>query len=260
MEASSLSELMTKASVSLRNSLQGVLTGMDLLSDYLSEEEAFHCAGNVLRGMYQLERTSWNLNLLFRLQRGEYSVRAEHCDLHDFWGELFERAGSLLRELGLTLDAELSPRCLSGCLDPILTEALFWNLLDNAAANAADGRLRVELSAPEAGQLLLRMENRADPAALRLPLGSAEEPAFSDALGLGLSLIREGAAAHGGSLLLSADRKGLVTALLRLDVSAEHGRDLCARTLAMHPGLDGGLVYLSRQLPARCYDPRGIFG
>ena len=86
---------------------------------------------------------------------------------------------------------------------------------------------------------------------------AAPQQALTPGMGLGLSVVSAGAACHGGSLLLSTDRDGTVTALL--SVAAEAGADAANRSFIQLPtGTEAALIALSPVLPPELYRPEDL--
>ena len=88
-------------------------------------------------------------------------------------------------------------------------------------------------------------------------------PAVEDGrfgLGLGLLLVRQTAALHGGCLLISEVPEGGTVAALFLQRNLPASSDLCSPLTAVdYAGCrDHGLVELSRELPAQLYEVRNI--
>ena len=112
-----------------------------------------------------------------------------------------------------------------------LLEQLVWNLVENAVIHNRDrGFVEIEVG-PAGGDLLVRVENSGPrvpgdaTAALlepfqRLGRGAAGGPGA----GVGLSIVRAVAAAHGGSVSLSARREGGLRVEVRLPASVRSER------------------------------------
>jgi signal transduction histidine kinase len=109
-----------------------------------------------------------------------------------------------IERCGLTLETSIRPVALVG--DPALVERLVANLCDNAIHyNVPDGRIEVRLR-DRAGMAVLRVTNTGPPVPqeqvdrLFEPFQRLHRTADHDHHGLGLSIVRAIAAAHGGTI------------------------------------------------------------
>ena len=132
--------------------------------------------------------------------------------------ELGGQLRELLQEAGIRLELRLPSQPVEACLDWTLTAALLRELTANAAANAGDGAVTLELSADGPDRIRFTLRNRPCeplPEAL-FHRHAAERGERFEGLGLGLSLVSAGAACMGGSFLISTDDSGRVAAVLSL--------------------------------------------
>lgn len=262
-----------RAAGSIRLALHDVTVGLEALTDpalmnavpedpalrdAAAPGEASRHSGLAMRGVYRLRRTVEGMELYSRLRGGSYRPACEEVSVLStvsaFLGELSE----LLRAADLELSWELPQRDFVLRLDWPLIAVLLEELFANAAANTADGRLRVKLTR-SGDRLLFAVSNRpAEPLPEDLFHQHAEpQQALSPGMGLGLSVASAGAACHGGSLLLSTDRDGTVTALL--SVAAGERADAANRSFIQLPtGAEGALIALSPVLPPELYRPEDL--
>lgn len=224
-----------------------------------SSGEAARSGGLALRGVYRMRRAVETLELYARLRSGSYRLACREISVTASASALFGELAELLRAAGLSLSWELPPRDLVLRLDWPLLSFLLQELICNAAANSADGRIRVKLTKSGDERLRFAVSNRpAEP----LPEGlfhqyAAPQQALTPGMGLGLSVVSAGAACHGGSLLLSTDRDGTVTALLSM--AAEAGADAANRSFIQLPtGTEAALIALSPVLPPELYRPEDL--
>jgi signal transduction histidine kinase len=120
-----------------------------------------------------------------------------------------------LTQLSLSIDSELDPAPTTG--DPALLERLIANLIDNAVEyNISGGDVRVR-TGTENGRAVLTVTNDGpqiapeDIGRLLEPfqrLGAARTSSSSDHHGLGLSIVRAIAVAHGAELTLTPEPQG----------------------------------------------------
>lgn len=162
------------------------------------------------------------LDGLLALARAEHQLPApEPVEL----AALVEAEVAAADTAGLRVTRDLEPAVVDG--EPTLLALLVRNLLHNAVRyNTPDGWLRVEVAA-RTGRAVLTVANSGPPVAdvprLFEPFrrGAGERTGSADGSGLGLSIVRAVARAHGG------------------DVTAESGGDggLTVRVvLSQHPG------------------------
>lgn len=249
------------AAGSIRTALQELQAALNRLSEELGpgEETALRETALALRSVYRLRRTAGELELFSTLRMGRYQLRGEKlrvcARLAAFCGETREQ----LRAGGCELSWALPRREFSLCLDWPLLAFLLRELLANAAANSADGRLRLELS--RVGRIGLRF------AVTNRQAGALPDPLFhrhaelgtllEGGLGLGLSTVSAGAAAHGGGLLLSHAEDGSVTAVL--SVAALRSDEHSVGSLVQLPdGPDAALEAFSALLPPEAFRPEEL--
>ena len=212
-------------------------------------------ASQALRGVYRLWRTASALEQFSRLRAGSYTVKPCRIELSLALTELGGQLRELLQAAGIRLELQIPSRPLEACLDWTLTASLLRELTANAAANAGDGSVRLELSADGPDRVRFTLRNR--PAA---PLPeflfhrhSAARSERFEGLGLGLSLVSAGAACMGGSFLISADDSGQVAAVLSLPRRSGEDGGLRFQPRSL-PDYDENLIALSPVLPAQLYN------
>ena len=126
----------------------------------------------------------------------------------------------------MTIDAELEPASTSG--DSSLLERLIFNLIDNGIRhNVSGGRLTVSTTTRD-HRAVLEVFNggeRIDPEqapTLAEPFRRLDRSV--DGFGLGLSIVRSVAEAHGGSMRLVAPDSGGLRVLVMLPASSSEPR------------------------------------
>ena len=132
--------------------------------------------------------------------------QADYVDLSDTVQDALEAAAPACRERGLAVSTRLGDAPVRG--DRPLLEAMVGNLVENAVRhNLRGGRIEVAAGV-EDGRAVLRMANSGPPiAASAVPelfepfhRGNGSRAATEAGSGLGLSIVRAVAAAHGGGV------------------------------------------------------------
>ena len=248
-----------RAAGSIRLALNEVNAALDSLTLSAESKDQVRGGALALRSVYRLRRTAEALELFARLRSGTYRPRGQEVAVLPtvlaFLGEL----GELLRPTGLRLSWTLPKRDFRLCLDWPLLSVLLLELIANAAANSADGRIQVRLTRPDEQRLLFAVSNRTDgplPEALAR-IHTDPGQSLSAGLGLGISLISAGAAGHGGSLLLSAEADGTVTALLSAAALSPAEPDV-RNCFQLPTGAEAALIVHSSILPPESYRPEDL--
>ena len=169
-------------------------------------------------------------------------------------------AEDLLYRVGIPLVRSLPLSELPGWVDWDLVELMLWELLGNAAAHSGDRPIRLSAKSSGPDRLLISIEN-SSPTDLPEDLyrqHSLPPETASGTLGLGLSVVRMGAAAHGGSLLLSQGPGGSIRALLSLTLAREPDKPRLNSFPVDRSAFPTPLVFLSSVLPAEDYDLRDL--
>lgn len=240
----------------IRAVLQELTTALSSLADLpaAAEQPFAGYAAQALRGVYRLRRTAAALEQFSRLQAGDYPLKPCRVELTVALTELGGQLRELLQEAGIRLELRLPSQPVEACLDWTLTAALLRELTANAAANAGDGAVTLELSADGPDRIRFTLRNRPCeplPEAL-FHRHAAERGERFEGLGLGLSLVSAGAACMGGSFLISTDDSGRVAAVLSLPRRSGEERGLRFQPRGL-PDYDENLIALSPVLPPQLY-------
>ena len=218
------------------------------------------------QGLFQLLRIINNMADAEQYLTGNQPYR-EPTSMGSFFGEILEKSGALMGKAGVQLLYTPPHREGIGNLDRQAMERAVYNLLSNALRfTPKGGTIRVCLTL-EGERAVLRIQDSGDGLHREIQQDLFNRyrrtPAVEDSrfgLGLGLLLVRQTAALHGGALLISeAPEGGTIAALSFL-------RNLPATGALRSPlaGLDyagcwdHGLVELSRELPLEVYDPQNL--
>jgi signal transduction histidine kinase len=199
----------------LRTSVEALLRspGME------AEDQA--AVADILEQTKRLATITQSLLLLSRADAGKLRLDLQSGDLREVAELCVEDAGILAEERGISISADLPPSAPAR-LDRTHAAQIVMNLLDNAVKyNHEGGQVRLTLRA-EAGHWHLMVANTGPgiPPAVASRVFDrffrAEHTAAVDGHGLGLSLSRELARAHGGDLALAPKEDGWTAFVLTL--------------------------------------------
>ena len=215
------------ASHELRSPVAAILSALDVAAahpEFLDQE----LATSTLRPEAQrMEALVEDLLLLARADERGLTLRHKDVDLDDIAST---EVGRLLRESTVPIDAELAPTRVIG--DPGGLSRVLRNLLENAARHATS-RVELRVRATDDGAVLTVADDGPG-----IPVGDRERvfdrfvrldsdrSRRSGGAGLGLAIVSEVVAAHGGNVTIT-DRPGggtLVTVQLPLVYSPESSR------------------------------------
>ena len=168
-----------------------------------------------------LDRTERLVQSLLTLARSEGAVtRRDPLDLASAARLALEHAARDADAAGLAVTADLHPAPVAG--DRRLLESLVANLVENAVGhNRPGGRVSVTTSSRD-GRSVVEVVNDGDvldPAVLPTllePFQRIDRGARGDGAGLGLSIVRSVAQAHGGAVALAACPDGGLRATVTL--------------------------------------------
>jgi signal transduction histidine kinase len=214
------------ASHELRTPLAIMRTEVDVsLADPDASVADLRSMGEAVRDM--VDRCERLIASLLLMARSEAAVtRDEPVDLAVLAGDCITDLRARARDADVTIDAELEPASTSG--DSSLLERLIFNLIDNGIRhNVTGGRLTVSTTTRD-HRAVLEVFNggeRIDPElapTLAEPFRRLDRSV--DGFGLGLSIVRSVAEAHGGSMRLAAPDSGGLRVLVMLPASSSEPR------------------------------------
>lgn len=215
-------------------------------------------AARLNRGLYQMLRILGNMS-----DAGvDRSSRKEVCELRSVMSEIFEKAAVMVQHTGLTLTYNgLTEDCFSYA-DREQLERAVLNILSNAIKFSPAGSC-IDASFTRSGNLLsLRILDSGDgipekllPSLFRRYL---RQPGIEDSrfgIGLGMVLIRNAAAAHGGTVLIDQPQGSGTRVTLTIMLQQNLSNTLRSPVLRVdYAGeRDHCLLELSETLPAHLY-------
>ncbi|MCX8107482.1 MAG: HAMP domain-containing histidine kinase, partial [Verrucomicrobiae bacterium] len=170
---------------------------------------------NLLEETQRMKNTLRSLLLLAQADAGRIPLSAEHFNLAEELNAILEDTRVICHDHSLAIEVSIVPEA-TVCADRGLIRMAILNLLDNAVKyNEAGGKISVHLT-NENRRAFLRVGNTgpgispADQPRVfgRFFRGTAAGHVQKQGSGLGLSLAREIAVAHGGDLRLVESRAG----------------------------------------------------
>jgi len=208
------------ASHELRTPLTVIRTELDVtLADPHATNADLRAMGETVRdATLATERLIQALLTLARSEGGV--IRRDAVDLADCARTAVRQAGAEASARGLDMQATLDPAPVRG--DRRLLERLVANLVENAVRHNVDGGTVEVRTASAAGRSTVEVRNDGPAvppdavASLLEPFQRLDRGAPGDGVGLGLSIVRSVAEAHGGSVELRARPSGGLVARVSL--------------------------------------------
>jgi two-component system, OmpR family, sensor kinase len=200
-------QFVADASHELRTPLTSILANLELLTEVLDGERR-ETAESALRSSQRMRRLVGDLLLLARADANRQQPR-EPIDISRVLVEVASELGPVADGHRLTVDADAA--VVDGARDELHRMTL--NLVENAIRHTPEGtRIRATV-APENGDVVLTVQDEGPgvPPELheqifeRFVRGTGDRGSSS---GLGLSIVRAVAEAHGGSVVLEDTRRG----------------------------------------------------
>lgn len=216
-------------------------------------------AARLNRGLYQMLRILGNMS-----DAGENrSSRQETCDLRTVMAEIFDKASALVQHTGITLTYSGPQEDILGLADREQLERAVLNILSNAVKFTPNGgTIQAELT--RKGNLLsLRVQDSGSGIPEGLLSGLfrryLRQPGIEDSrfgIGLGMVLIRNAAAAHGGTVLIDQPQGCGTRVTLTMALRQNTANELRSPVLRVdYAGeRDHCLLELSESLPAFLYE------
>jgi two-component system heavy metal sensor histidine kinase CusS len=201
-------ELKTPLTV-LRNSIE------DLLESPTLEENDREAVASLLEQTRRLSAITESLLLLSRADTGRLQLDLTLVDVCEIVRACAEDAEILAEERGISIERDL-PGSITAGVDAGRLNQILWNLLDNAIKyNESDGRVQIRAGTDLGAKLVwIEIGNSGIgvPAELAPQLFErffrSDPQGTASGHGLGLSLSRELARAHGGDVTLLSSRQG----------------------------------------------------
>lgn len=257
-------QAMALAAQQLRIPLSNVMTISEQMLPVLEAQESTQKqAGQINRGLFQLLRTVSNMADAQRYTTPD-ALHMELCDLKSLLSGSAQKACALLEGSGRRLHFTNLKTPLFSMACPEALERSFFNLLSNSVKFSPKGSSIQAQVSQEDSMVHLIVENQGEGISPQV-LGTIwnryqRRPAIEDGrcgIGLGMSMVRATASAHGGTVLIDTPPQGgtRITMTLEIRPAPANGavRTPILRLIDYAGGWDHGLVELADTLSYESY-------
>lgn len=251
-------QAMALAAAQLREPLTGLMSLADQMLPAITEENAGlqTQAAQMNRRLYQMLRIISNMSDAAAYSQNQPAAM-ESVEVCGFLEELFEKTAALAQASGIRLEYDLPREVIFTLADTERLERAVYNMLSNAIKFASAGSVVHAALVCKRKRLHISVTNDHPGPQGNIFSRFLREPSLEDprnGVGLGMVLVRNTAAQHGGCVLVDqveegtrltlslpirqADAANLRSPVLRIDYAGER---------------DHGLMELSDVLPAEAY-------
>lgn len=247
-----------RASVQLRDAVRDLTAALNAMIDLpvMEDPACVKHAAELLRSAYRIRRTAGEQTLYSLLRGGDYLLSRRKQALVARTAELCGLCADVLRSGGHSLIWTLPEREFPGCIDWNLTALMLCELIDNAVLYG-DEAVRLDMTRPALDRVCFAVSNHCAEGVQPAAFFHRHTTALSDTdrqAGMGLDLVAAAAALHGGSLLLSDDGRGRITALLSLQLGEREDPKM-ESSFQLPRGVDAVMISLSPTLPPEAFFP-----
>jgi len=235
----------------MRIPLSGLISYADRNKESISQD--------IRRDLSRLSRTLNNLRNVqkYASDDGSYQQVRDLCSVFD---EVLEECTVLLENAGLTVKYTLPNHPIYSLCDSQMLRQAVYNLLENAA-RSVPAKETIEIAVTETdSQVLLSVVNPRPIATSTVAANFfncySRDLSLSDGvygLGLGMSVVRMVAKAHGGTVLMDQLKEGCTRVTMTLRIRNPEGNTIRTPTITIIPSQEDGLVMLSNVLPSELY-------
>ena len=254
------------AAQQLRGPLANAMASTEQLlpnSAMQKDAEAKQQLAQVNRSLHQLLRAISNMSDAAHYSNHQ-ACRLQTCDLTGIFEEVLEKAAHLASQAGRTLNYTLPNQSVYGLADAQKLERAVLNLISNAIKYTPSGGTINATLRHSKNKLIFTIQDSGCGISpqVRSNIFSRflREPGLDDGrsgIGLGMSIVRSVAAAHGGTVLMEQpENEG---ARLTMTIAVNQATDNVVRTPVILPvdyagGRDHSLLELSDVLPVSLYE------
>ena len=254
------------AAAQLRGPLSGISSIADSLQSLAADAKTEASLALLNQRLYQLHRLVNNMSDAVSPSMGSLfgSETVNLCTLVD---SLLEKAAVMAEYTGITLQYSVPSQPIFSLCQPQKLERAVWNILSNALKFTPKGG-SIEVSLKQKGrQLYLTVTDSGSGIAQQVQSSLyrryTRQPGLEDSrygLGLGMVLIRNAAASHGGTVLIDQPTGSGTRVTMTMTIRQDTAGTL--RTPVMQVDyageLDHGLIELADVLPPELYAPKQI--
>ena len=252
------------ASQQLRQPLSGILSVMESLSenDSLNRDPRLQDQlAQMNQRLFQMLRMVTNMSDVYRY-RTDGIAQGQTVNISGLFYQLLESAQDLTCQAGRKLCFTQPRQAIFSLAERNMLERAFYNLLSNAIKFSPEGSTITANLTQKGTTIYLTLENPMQglPAELRSDIFSryTRQPGIEDGrfgLGLGLSLVRTAALAHGGTLLMEQPNSESLKVTMAFPVRQSSQTNVRAHILCVdHAGeLPHGLLELADVLHADAF-------
>lgn len=210
------------------------------------------------RGLYQLEKAVGNMS-----DAGAAAVffHPEYRDIPSIFDEIFQKASALLSTAGASLHYTGLNQSVYGLIDGPMMERAVLNVLSNSLKFMPTG-CEIQATLTRQGSFLRLSIQDNGPGIDPNILGSLfsrhlRQPGLEDSrygIGLGMTIIRSAAMAHGGTVLVDQPENGGTRVTMTLKLCKPTETTLRTPGILLSGGRDMALIELSQCLPLSVYE------
>lgn len=261
---SAAATVLRNASAALRKPLQQLLSSADELFSALDPAVSHSAASHLNQSIYRLMRLCGQMSDGGTLLERKREAQRVPTDLNEFFADFAMHASPLIEAAGLRFHYQPYAQALFADIDSALFERALYNLISNAMYYTPPGGC-IKLSVGVENRVaLISVRDSGEgisPSVMSTLFDRFSEYPPGDSrrgIGLGLSMVREIARLHGGTVMVSSGSDGAtVTLSISLDrtvlklFSRAVQYDYCGE-------FNHGLVELSDVLSAEIYNPNEV--
>jgi PAS domain S-box-containing protein len=227
-------EFLNALSHELRNPLATIAAGLSLL-DLSDDKDKIHEAKEIMRRQIdQLCRLVDELLDLTRINNNKVKLKKEQLELTDFVASVANDFKALFDQKGIVLETEIFDKPIYLEADPVRLTQIIGNLLHNAFKFTPEGGKTVLKTAAEKNEAVITVLDNGigiDPGSIKdifdpLMQAGRSSDESKEGLGLGLSIVREIAQLHGGSVNANSEGPGMGSAFtIRLPIGIKERKE-----------------------------------
>lgn len=254
------------ASQGLREPLSNALIHADMLKDGCESLLSHDCKKQLLqlvRNLHQIHRAVCNMSDASSSNKGLMS-NIENRDLSATVNEIIEKAQALTAKAGMTLEYTPLNKSVYCLINHDMLERAILNMISNAFKYSTEGTAVRACLERGKGKVSFSITNQINPMEQAIGTNLFQnylwEPNIQNAnagIGLGITIARNAATAHGGTLLLDQPEADTVRFTLTIPVAKHSSTPL--RSPVILPvdysgGYDHALTELSDILPSEFFE------